>query len=197
MNRIQIKNYWQQNFPLCPPINYLFKIFYTDRWLRIHSLPSSKRYADTAAEWKILFETQNQILNDVFTENEEIIIFTGVYSNSKITFEENNLGDNAALKQFEFQPLDKIDLYAMTKDYCEEDTFYTPYFTSIIYKSNTYNELLKSIANDEIRAFFLNTKTNTIVAPYDGGIDIIFTNEYQRNNNLRKYNKFIQQQNYK
>jgi hypothetical protein len=195
MTKTQLNTFWQSNFPKCPPINYLFKIFYNDRWLRIHSLPDSKRYAETAEEWQVLLQTQNSILDDLFSSNDEVILFTGVYSNTTITFAENNFSDNHALKTFNFTALDKIDLYAISKDYCEKDTFFTPYFETIFYHSSTYNELLKSIANDEIRAFFLNPMTKTIVAPYDGGIDIIFSDEATRNLNKTRYKHFTQQDN--
>jgi hypothetical protein len=102
MTKVQLNTFWQSNFPNCPPINYLFKIFYTDRWLRIHSLPDSKRYAETAEEWQVLLQTQNSILDDVFSNNDKVILFTGVYSNTTITFAENNLSDNVALKTFNF-----------------------------------------------------------------------------------------------
>jgi hypothetical protein len=195
MKKENIESYWESNFPTCPPINYLLKIFYTDRWLRIHSLPDSKRYADTDTEWVTLFQTQNSILDDIFIEGEMIYLLTGVYSNLEITFPDNNLSDNAALKAFDFSALEKVDLYAMTKDYCEENTFYTPYCTEIFYKSSQYNDLLKSIANDEIRAFFLNPKSNIIFAPYDGGIDIIYSDKKTKDFYQTKYNHFTQQDN--
>jgi hypothetical protein len=196
MTKENIQSYWNLNFAECPPINYLFKIYYTNRWLRIHSLPNSKRYSDTDAEWDILLSTQNAILEDVFEDEDSICLFTGAYSNIDITFPENNLSDNEALKVFDFRALEKIDLYAMTKEYTEENTFYTPYFTTNLFKRKSYNELLKSIANDEIRAFFLNPKINTIVAPYDGGLDIIYKDTETRDFYKNKYNHYTQQDNF-
>jgi hypothetical protein len=197
MKKENIESYWKLTFTECPPINYLLKVYYTERWLRIHSLPDSKRYAATNAEWEILFHTQNCILEDVFEENETLYLFTGIYSNTEITFAENSFSDNQSLKAYDFIPLKIIDLYAMSKDYCEENTFFTPHFVPILFKKNNYNELLKAIANDETRAFFLNPKTNTIVAPYDGGLDIIYKDTQIRDFYKNKYSHFTQQDNFR
>jgi hypothetical protein len=197
MTKENIELYWKHNFKKCPPINYLFKVYYTDRWLRIHSLPDSKRYADTAAEWDVLFGTQNTILEDIFEDDNSVCLFTGVYSSAEITFAENNFSNNEFLKAFDFKALEKIDLYAISKDYCEKNTFFTPYFVSILFKKNNYNELLKAIANDGIRAFFLSSKTNTIIAPYDGGVDIIYKDTQTRDFYKNKYSHFTQQDNFR
>jgi hypothetical protein len=197
MTKENIESYWKLTFKECPPINYLLKVYYKERWLRIHSLTDSKRYAATNAEWKILFHTQNSILEDAFEENETLYLFTGVYNNTEFLLPENNLNKNVALNTYDFTALEKIDLYAMSKDYCEENTFFTPHFVSILFKKNNYNELLKVIANDEIRAFFLSTKTNTIVAPYDGGVDIIYKDTQTRDFYKNKYRHFTQQDNFR
>jgi hypothetical protein len=197
MTNENIELYWELNFKKCPPINYLLKVSYTERWLRIHSLHNSKRYADTAAEWDVLFGTQNTILEDLFEEDDSVCLFTGVYSSAEITSAENNFSNNESLKAFDFKALEKIDLYAISKDYCEENTFFTPYVAFVSFKKSNYNELLKSIANDEIRAFFLNQKTNTIVAPYDGGLDIIYKDSQTRDFYKNKYHHYTQQDNFR
>ena len=38
---------------------------------------------------------------------------------------------------------------------------------------NSLDSLLKKIANDKVRAFFISLDKKNIIAPYDGGIDFI------------------------
>jgi hypothetical protein len=197
MTKTEVELYLESNFNLCPPINYLFKIFYTDRWLRIHSLPDSKRYANTDEEWEILFNTQNTILEDIFTAGDDVILFSGGYNSKDFFNNDNHLVDHVSLKAYNFIALDEIDLHAKSQDYCEVNTFYTPYFTTIHFKDSSYNDVLKSIADDEMRAFFINPKSNTIFAPYDGGIDIIYKDAEARDFYKVKYNHYTQQENYK
>jgi hypothetical protein len=197
MTKKEIEIYLQANYKLCPPINHLLKVFYTDRWLRIHSLPDSKRYAETDEEWETLYNTQNTILNDIFKEDEIFYLFVGIYSSSSKSIVEDPAIDNEHLYKYNFTALNTIDLYAMTKEYYDEDTFYTPYYTELNYKAGQYNEILKSIANDELRAFFLNPVTKTIFAPYDGGIDIIYSDTAAKDKYKIKYSLYTQQDQYK
>jgi hypothetical protein len=197
MNKTEMQLFWQANYTLCPPINFLFKIFYTDRWLRIHSLPDSKRYADTDEEWQILLGTQNAILDDIFKDGETFYLLVGVYSSGKINILDKPDIDNECLNKFDFTPLEIIDLHAISKEYYDEDIFYTPYFATLQYKSSEYNDVLKTVANDEIRVFFLNDVTNTIFAPYDGGVDIIYPDTTTRDFYKTKYSHYTQQENYK
>ncbi|WP_200926706.1 DUF3885 domain-containing protein [Sphaerimonospora mesophila] len=53
---------WRERWPLCPPLAYELKNAYHDRWVRFHSLPDSKRYADDEAEYAILLHRYNTVL---------------------------------------------------------------------------------------------------------------------------------------
>jgi hypothetical protein len=192
MTKAEMQLYWQANYQLCPPINYLFKIFFPDKWLRIHSLTSSKRYADTIEEWEILLHTQNQILDDIFNDGDILYLFTGLYSSGSLNIIDKPDLDNVNLSKFNFTAFETIDLHAITKEYFDEDVYYTPHFALDHYKSSTYNEILKSIADDELRVFFLNPITTTIFAPYDGGVDIIYADVKARDFAKKKYSHFVQ-----
>ncbi|WP_425586206.1 DUF3885 domain-containing protein [Streptomyces sannanensis] len=43
---------WESNWPGTLPLGHLLRSAWPDRWVRFHSLPESKRYADTEAEFK-------------------------------------------------------------------------------------------------------------------------------------------------
>lgn len=45
--------------------HYLVQYF-TQFWFRIHSLPESKRYADTTEEYELLLNRHNEIITDCF-----------------------------------------------------------------------------------------------------------------------------------
>ena len=56
---------------------------------------------------------------------------------------------------------------------------------------NSYDEILKDIANDISRVFFISLNNKIIVSPYDGGIDIIFNSETDKNILREKYKEWI------
>jgi hypothetical protein len=45
MREVTGEAWWNNHYPEAPPVGFLLRQVYSDRWLRIHSLPGSKRYA--------------------------------------------------------------------------------------------------------------------------------------------------------
>lgn len=45
-----------------------------DQWVRFHSLPRSKRYADTLSEYQILLDRHNTVLSEL--KARDIYLFT-------------------------------------------------------------------------------------------------------------------------
>ena len=56
---------WQRWFPGCEPIAYHMRDAFSDRWVRFHSLPGSKRYPEDAAEYATVLERHNVILGGI------------------------------------------------------------------------------------------------------------------------------------
>ena len=174
MTKEEFKTFWTLTYPDTIPISYLFKKDYSERWFRIHSLPDSKRYAETENEWGILLKRQNQIITDIFGENEKILLVTGEYNwDENATF---NADEEAVFKPYDFILLDNIDLFDFKSENYNKGDFYKPAFAETIWNLNQHDKLLKEIANDNLRAFFISINKSVIVAPYDGGIDFVFKN---------------------
>jgi hypothetical protein len=73
----------------------------------------------------------------------------------------------------------------------DEDYFFRPYSIKTTWQSNQHNDLLKKIADDEVRAFMISFEQNIIVAPYDGGIDFIIFNDVKRQALRDKYRDWL------
>ncbi len=67
----------------------------------------------------------------------------------------------------------QFDIYANSKEFISEDSFYDAYFLKTEWESNKFNSILKAIANDKKRAIFIVRKSKIIIAPYDSGVDFI------------------------
>ena len=190
MTKEYFQNLLTQYYPDIVPISYLFKHDYSDRWFRIHSLPDSKRYADNENEWEILLSRYNEIITDLFGLETPILIVTGEY----------NWGDNRQIhvtdeeeifKPFSFVRLDNIELNKIDSEQYDEPDIYRPAFAQTIWKPNYHDELLREIANDNARAFFVSFDKNIIVAPYDGGVDFILNDNQTRDNYKEKYKQWL------
>ncbi len=186
----QFKTQWTSIFPNTFPVQYLFKRDYSDRWFRIHSLPESQRYAVTEAEWEILLERQNTIITDVLGPGAKVLLVTGDFNFNEpeevhIT-EQEQCFSHYAFKHLESIPLCKIDA-----DEFNPSDVYRPAFAEITWQPNAHNALLKCIANDEVRAIFVLFEQSRLVAPYDGGIDIILEDSLARDNYKSKYRDWL------
>jgi hypothetical protein len=148
--------FWQSAYPQTPPVDYLFKRCLTARWARIHSLPDSKRYADTPDEWETLLNRQRAVIRDLLRGETEARMVVNSYTASHplpamlpVTYL-GTFSDEA-----DPEPSAPVHAHLVTANLSEASL--TP--------------VLKRIANDELRAFIIG-KTS-LVAPYDGGVDLV------------------------
>ncbi|MDR6194264.1 hypothetical protein [Siphonobacter sp. SORGH_AS_0500] len=190
MTKEGFQKLWTLNYPDTVPISYLFKHDYSERWFRIHSLPNSKRYAEDESEWQILLSRQNEIITDFFGLETPILIVA----------EEYNWGDNRQIhitdeedifKPFSFVRLDNIELNKIDSEEYNEPDIYRPAFALTIWKPKYHDNLLREIANDNIRAYFISFDKNVIVAPYDGGVDFVLKDIATKENYKNKYRQWL------
>lgn len=190
MTKQDFQKLWALNYPYTVPIPYLFKHHYSDKWFRIHSLPESKRYAENESEWQILLARQNEIITDLFGINTPILIVIGEYSRTD-NQSVHMIDKHEIYKPFSFVQLDSIELNKIDPAQYDESDIYKPAFAKAFWKPNHHDKLLKDIANDNSRAFFVSFDKNIIVAPYDGGIDFVFKDRLIKESYKNKYKQWL------
>lgn len=184
--------YWQHNWPDTPLIGHYFKHKFSDRWFRIHSLPKSKRYPTNKTELTILLNRQNTILTDLLGVHEEVYLVTGEYTHEDEEIIELNLIDQvASITPYYFTRLPPIHLSEQDPGVNLKGTYYTPMFTKQRWGKDQFNLVLTDIANNALRVFFLSVINNCIVAPYDGGMDIILPDTETRDRYKAKYTAWL------
>lgn len=186
MNCTEFNKYWDKNYPESNPIGHELKSVYPNRWLRIHSLPESKRYAQSDDEYQIILNRQNKLISELIGENSEIIIVSGQYEMERTKTVSTELSEYG-----KFEKCRTIELHKIYPAEYEDDFCYDVYFRPDIWKRNSQNELLKNIADDEFRAMLVCPKMNCIVAPYDGGMDIIVESKEHRDELKTKYKDWL------
>jgi len=190
MTSEQFDTFWNSVYPDTIPLAHYFKHDYKDRWFRIHSLPESQRYADTDQEWDILLSRQNKIILDLIGNSKKLFIVTGEYDFDG-KFDPPGFLDNELLEDFKFKSLKTIDMYKPGSDEFDKETTYRPFFAEINWEQNKYNNILRSIAIDEMRAFFICIDKKCLIAPYDGGMDFVLENEKMKEVYKNKYKDWL------
>ena len=190
MTKEDFNTLWNNTFPETFTISHLFKHNYSDRWFRIHSLPESKRYADNDHEWNILLTRHNEIITDLFGPETPVLLVTGEYDwGNENTIHLTDVEE--VFKDYLFTRLDNIELSQVNYEEDNEDAVYRPAFAETIWIPNHHNKLLREIANDRTRAFFISFEKQIIVAPYDGGIDFILKDSLTRDFYKGKYKQWL------
>ncbi len=186
MTETEFIDYWNKEYPEVYPINHELKWMYPDRWFRIHSLPESKRYADSTDEYKIILDRQNQLINDLIGEESEVAISFGLYTNDITNDSYKELTDFG-----EFLKVLTIDLHKERPEEYEDEMYFDIYVKTEKWKNGNRDEILKAIADDEIRAMFVSTSRKCVIAPYDGGVDVIVDSTEKRDRLKAKYKDWL------
>ena len=82
-------------------------------------------------------------------------------------------------------------MYVPGSDEFDKGTTYRTFFAKINWEQNNCDKILRSIANDEMRAFFLSVEKQCLIAPYDGGMDFVLENETTKDVYKSKYKDWL------
>lgn len=190
MTAEQFYAFWKATYPDTIPISHFFRHSYNERWFRIHSLPESKRYAETEQEWNTLLSRQNTIISDFISDSNELYLVTGEYYQEGEPETEDFLSSDC-FKGLEFISLPFINLHAISPNTYDEDSTYKPSLAKVSWKPKAFDVLLKSIANDEVRAFFVSVDKKCLIAPYDGGMDFVLESVEVKDTYKNKYKDWL------
>ncbi len=115
-------------------------------------------------------------------EDSEIIILFGLCPNDTTNDNYKELTDFR-----EFQKVLTIDFHKERPEENENEMYYDIYIKTEKWKNGKRDEILKAIADDEISAMFVSPSKKCVIAPYDGGVDVIVDSTEKRDKMKDKY----------
>jgi len=190
MTAAQFESFWHANYPGSVPLAHLFKFYFRHRWFRIPSISESKRYPSNKHEWERILRRQNEIITDLIGNNSNLWGLTGEYGIIE-DYEKPQFITKGLLSQFSFVELNPIDMHRISEAEFKMGEIYKPFITTLTWQSNKFNDLLKAIAKDDRRMFFICLSPKCLIAPYDGGIDFVLENSQIKNTLERKYKEWM------
>ena len=193
MTAAEFQPIWSAAMGQVNPI-YLFQGKFQDRWFRIHSLPNSKRYADTPAEWQLLLQRQHTLFHDFLGAENRLLLLTGYYTHDATehaTGFQDFLTQEPAFSELSFTPLPTVDLHAFDSEAYDPGTHYWPLIAELALNVSQLHGILCAVADDVSRAVFIGERSHVLLAPYDGGVDIIVTNSQLRDHYRPKYSAWL------
>ena len=167
---------WKQRFGSLLPISHDFKWTHHDRWMRIHSLPDSKRYPDTDSEYQQISSRQNTVFSD-------LIPFASPYYLIYMRYDHDL--SNKYYDEIEcFTKFRQLKSFRIPDD---ESTTGKLYADIADWSPYLIDNILYAIADDKIRVIFMPVTLDRLIIPYDGGMDLIFESISMKERFLIKY----------
>jgi hypothetical protein len=169
---------WKEYFGALPPVAHALRAPLRLRWLRIHSLPASKRYAETEDEYSEILTRQNAVANEILGSEGRAILFAHTWGN-----DEDFL---AAFSRFDWaKRIGLTETSLVVFDLSESDEPLMVGGCWFQWCNGGWNDLIREVADDRLSSVvLLNPTSGEIYAPYDGGADV-FLNSAQRATELR------------
>ncbi|SCE14049.1 hypothetical protein GA0115240_14063 [Streptomyces sp. DvalAA-14] len=159
---------WQQHWPNCPPVGYKLRDPYRNVWVRFHSLPESKRYADDESEYTVVLERYNTVLDELFA-GEDVYVITPVWATEA---EVPRFRQDAGYWQ---SLLVEDDPDPEFRTYCHL------FAARQTWEYGCLDELLRDIADDKVAGVLVtDTQMGRIYHPYDGGADVFLAAPEER-----------------
>ncbi|MFJ3855133.1 hypothetical protein ACIPRL_02820 [Streptomyces sp. NPDC090085] len=171
----QLTRLWQAHRPAGPMLPWELKTVYKDRWVRFHSLPESKRYAEDEAEYAVLLDRYNTVLDELFAGRDAYVVTIDWADPSEPT---DYSAHRAALHP-------EGTLWTTLDDTDDPDpSFHTRWYFYADrrpWQRGCLDPLLRAVADEELPGVFVTDPDLTrIHHPYDGGADVILPSSEER-----------------
>jgi hypothetical protein len=168
-----ISEAWHSSFGPALPAGYLCRTTLPDRWMRIHSLPESKRYPDTEAERDEVLRRQNAAACYALGEGSECILFITQYGESRHWPDYYVEGSRYTA---EFLALNRFaPEYVQSYDKGQDGPLQF-FATRQRWHACAFDALILMCADGTAGPYmFANIDRRSAYAPYDGGADLFFS----------------------
>jgi hypothetical protein len=158
---------WERRWSGALPISWMLKLDLSETWVRFHSLPGSKRYADSDDEYEILLARHHQVLGELRDGSGRDLLLIRARADAGGRF--------SASKDFRLAarttPL--WQTFLDRDDSAGDPVRWYIFVDRIAPTREALDPLLRRIADDEDRAILTNDQLDWLYAPYDGGADVI------------------------
>lgn len=185
---IKLFEYWSRTFDDTSPLADGLRDLHATRWVRFHSLPDSKRYPESEAEYAILLHRHNSIVSELAPESATLHLITTNWSAAP---EPNGPVAAIAALGLSTEFWRSIRMHDLG-DAAEYSSFWHLYASPITWHANSMDSVFRLAADDRItNLMMLDTASAWLVHPYDGGIDVILESSQERDGLARKYESWL------
>lgn len=157
---------WQLHFGDLPAVGHLMRSRLTSRWLRVHSLPNAKRYAEDQNEYAELLHRHNQVATEILGSGHVFVVahawgdvedFRSVFRDIGWACRTGLVDATLTVLSNGEHPDERIVLGNGLLDWAP----------------GSWDDLIRDVADDRVGSLVVyNPRTGEAYAPYDGGADV-------------------------
>jgi hypothetical protein len=167
------------------PIGHQLRTTAKENWVRFHSLPGSQRYANSDAEYAELLHRHNTVIDELVAESAspDVLAFTCAWSDTEPVVALNDEISTArpGAVWWTSVPPERTD-----------DVWNHIYVESLIWVPGVLDDLIRLAADDVvIDVIIAPADLAWLVAPYDGGFDVIAATPYKRRELRRRHREWL------
>lgn len=179
---------WEAKFPGVQPIGH--QVRNDERWVRFHSLPESKRYAESEDEYEELLRRHHALLNKLAAPGTDLIAITASWSPT------NYARSRPRALQASAPSAELWQSFVAEPD--DDEAWFTNLFVSKLKNSPaSLDRLLRLVADEGTADVFLTTaELNWLYHPYDGGADVIASSVEQRDSMRQEFADWLSSHSY-
>ena len=171
--------YWNATYAGVPFVPHRLRSAHGQRWLRVHSLPRGKRYAETQDEYVEILRRQNTVIDDLIGVGHPYELVFGYFG------EERDLPRAvvAALGRLHAAPL-----LTLAPEQSGKEKAFPLFAASPTWMTRQLDVVLRAVADDLLETpLLVGVERGCVIAPYDGGMDIFVANESKRDELRERY----------
>ena len=177
----QFEIMWREKFGPIPPLGYRLRDSLEGRWTRFHALPKSKRYADNDKDRSIILSRANALACELF-KNQESFWLAASRADESLKYKSFNTDPYT----IQSRDLPKTFSWSDPAEAPEDRIIWSTHSRLCNWSSTAFDDIFSKIANEEdYGVIFAASDMSSILAPYDGGFDIIVS-EPERADKLRE-----------
>lgn len=163
---------WESKWPASEPIGYRLRVSHHDRWVRFHSLPGSKRYAEGQSEYDEILHRHHTVLAELLAGSppDSLVVIAGDWGDRDFAVGWSKRHVPGAWPWRLFADADD--------DHESGLCFFFWVKTGLV--DAELDALLVATADDQGRFVLAPADLDWLYCPYDGGADVILASPVER-----------------
>jgi hypothetical protein len=173
LRQTDFQRYWAKEYPASPPIGFLLREKYNDRWFRIHSLPGSKRYPENDGEMHEVLHRHNAVLDTLLRPDSAFVFVTTGYSDEPTPVLPLLLQTDSTLS--------RSSTFAFTVPSDTGSPYWHFFVSGLIWQRGCLDSVLTQVAKNTVADILVvGQRQKCVYHPYDGGADVIVEDDETR-----------------